>query len=57
METQPQITPKTGILTHVTKWMIALPMFAALMAYVTTKSFYGNALWETLRATGDSAAT
>ena len=59
METQPQPqeTPKAGIWTHATKWMIAVPMFASIMAFVTTKSFFGNTIWEALRATGESAAS
>ena len=59
METQPQPqeAPKTGLWTHAAKWMIAVPMFASLMAFVTTKDFFGNSIWEALRATGESAAS
>lgn len=58
METRPQQqdVTKTGIMTLATKWMVTLPMFATLMAFVTTQEFFGNSLWEALRATGDSAS-
>lgn len=56
METQHQETIKTGLWTHAMKWMVAVPIFASLMALLTKKAFFGNSLWEALRCTGEGGA-
>ena len=55
VELENEEKPNAGFGNLLTKWLVAMPMFSSLMVLLTNEQFFGNSVWESLRATGNSA--